>query len=183
MTHEAFIDQLSQVLEPLSMTIQNGEAFPNPPLDVIRYYARKVKLHWFPVLGQAVSVVAVVRQPPDLSSEPVSIRELVNRVSLAVNGRYPPWPSGGPGFVVGLTTLILGTEPIGPEDEHRLSLSMPADRKHRIVPLGLFRINLEQNAMSFAIGPTPVDIFPEPILLGDGLSPVLGRFMPPLDLD
>lgn len=183
MTHEAFFDQLSQVLEPHSMTVGHGEEFREPPLDVLRYHTRRVRLHWFPVLGRALSVVAVVKQPPDVSTEPASLRELVSRVSRAVDGRFPPWPSGGPGLVIGLTTLVLSSDPIGPEDEQRLALSLPSDRKYRIVPLGLFRINLEQSALSFAIGPTPVDVFPEPITLGDGLSTVLGRFVPPLDLD
>ena len=53
-------------LEPLGATPEDGEEFRTPPLDVLRYYRRAVRLHAIPWLGRAWSVVAVVRQPMDV---------------------------------------------------------------------------------------------------------------------
>jgi hypothetical protein len=49
--------------------------------------------------------------------------------------------------------------------------------------MGLLRVNLEQEAFAFAIGPAPQDLFPEATTLADGFSQVLGRFVPPLELE
>ncbi|WP_235905166.1 hypothetical protein [Tautonia marina] len=128
-------------------------------------------------------MVAIIHQPKDVTASAASHRELILRVSRAVHGRYPPWPSGGPGFVIGLTTVIITTDLISPEDEQFLALALPSQARSRIVPMGLFRVNLEQEAFAFAIGPSPQDLFPEAITLADGLSSVLGRFLPPLELE
>lgn len=183
MTYEEYFDQISTLLEPLALRTDDGEDFRDPPLEVFRYEVRKVRLHWLPVLGRALGVVATVRQPDDLGFDPESYRQLLTRVARAAHGRYPPWPSGGPGLVIGLTTIVLTDDPIGLRDEQQLALALPTDQKSRVVPLGLFRINLEQEALAFAIGPSPRDLFPEPFVLADGLSTTLGRFVPPLELD
>lgn len=85
--------------------------------------------------------------------------------------------------MIGLTTVIITTDLISPQDEQFLPLALPSPARSRIVPMGLFRVNLKQEAFAFAIGPSPQDLFPEAITLADGLSRVLGRFLPPLELE
>jgi hypothetical protein len=85
--------------------------------------------------------------------------------------------------VIGLTTVIVTTDLIAPEDEQFLPLALPSQSRSRIVPMGLLRVNLEQEAFAFAIGPAPQDLFPEATTLADGFSQVLGRFVPPLELE
>lgn len=183
MTYEEFFEECSQLLRPLHYSSDDGEEFRDPPLDVLRYEVRKVRLHWIPILGRALGVVAIIHQPKDVTASAASHRELLLRVSRAVHGRYPPWPSGGPGLVIGLTTVIVTTDLIAPQDEQFLALALPGPPRSRIVPMGLLRVNLEQEAFAFAIGPSPQDLFPEAMTLADGLSRVLGRFVPPLDLE
>ncbi|MEW4567070.1 hypothetical protein AB1L88_04315 [Tautonia sp. JC769] len=183
MTYEEFFDLCSRLLRPLHCSCDDGEDFQDPPLDVLRYEVRAVRLHWIPVVGRALSVVAIVHQPRDVTATAASHRELLLRVARAVHGRYPPWPSGGPGFVVGLTTVVVTTDPVTPSDEQFLPLALPSPSRTRVVPMGLIRVNLEQEAFAFAIGPSPQDLFPEAVTLADGFSQVLGRFVPPLDLE
>ena len=183
MTHEEFFDRIDEALGPIGCRADDGEDYRAPPLDVIRYDLRAVRLHWMPVIGKALSVVAFVRQPIDLSSAPSDLRRLVERLGRAVHGRYPPWPRGGPGLVVGLTTVLISPEPIGPADEGRLAEALPQGRRSRIIPMSLIRVNLGQEAMAIAPGPDMRPLFPEPFAIADELSRSLGRFVPPLELD
>ncbi|WP_169979248.1 hypothetical protein [Tautonia rosea] len=183
MTYEEFFQECSRLLNPLQTSSDPGEEFRAPPLDVLRYEVRPVRLHWIPVLGRALGVVSIIHQPKDITASAESHRALLLRVSQAVHGRYPPWPSGGHGFVIGLTTVIVTTDRITPQDEQFLEGVFPTHFRSRIVPMAIFRVNLEQEAFAFAIGPSAQDLFPEPMTLADGLSSLLGRFVPPLELD
>jgi hypothetical protein len=190
-------DQLFEIIDPVlkeaGAMIEPGEEFRTPPLDVLRYYWRPVRLHWVPLLGRASSVVAVVRQPVDVGFRPDDYRKLVSRLALAVNGRFPPgtWSrrrgfklTGG--LVIGLTVLVLTPEPIGPEDDATLGQILgkaSATRtRTRAVPLGLMRVNLGQEALAFALAPGPAGLFSEPEALADVLSLQLRRFVPLMDL-
>jgi hypothetical protein len=183
MTHEEFFTRIAAPLGAIGCRTEDGEDYHEPPLDVVRYEVRPVRIHWLPVLGRALSVVAFVRQPVDLSSSAADSRLLLDRVRRAVHGRFPPWPKGGPGLVIGLTTVVLTPEPIGPADEGVLAGTISSDRRSRVIPMGLIRINLGQEAMAIAPSPDMRDLFPEPVSIADELSRALGRFVPPLELE
>jgi hypothetical protein len=147
-------DRLFEIIDPVLRSAgslaERGEEFRTPPLEILRYYLRPVRLSWLPFLGRASSVVAVVRQPVDVGFRPEDYRRFLTRLAMAVNGRFPPWswtwtwtwPSSwrslglglwlwpwsrsrrrgptGGGLVIGLTVVVLTPEPIGPEDDATL---------------------------------------------------------------
>jgi hypothetical protein len=152
-----------------------GEEFREPPLAVIRYYRRLVRLSWIPILGQSQSVVAVVRQPVDVDGSAAGYKRLLIRLAMAANGRFPPWR----GLVIGLTALILTPEPIGPGDDAMLGEVIGTKlRRMRVVPFGIIRANLGQEAMAMAVSASPDGLFTEPIRLADLLCEHLRRFVP-----
>lgn len=161
-----------------------GEEYRDPPLDILRYYYRPVRLHWLPWLGRALSVVAVVRQPLDIGLSAEGYRKFLTRVAMAVNGRFPPWQRSGPcGLVIGLTMVALTPEPIGPEDDGLLGQVLLAGRgRTRAVPFGIIRVNLGQEAISFALASNADQLFTEPVLLGDALTERFRRFVPLMEM-
>lgn len=192
-------DQLYEIIDPILKTagavIEEGEEYRTPPLDVLRYYRRPVRLHRVPLLGRASSVVALVRQPVDVGFGPDDYRKFLTRLAMAVNGRFPPWTWSGPGgrlprmsggLAIGLTALILTPEPIGPDDDATLGQilgTLSATRtRTRAVPMGLLRINLGQEALAFALAPGPAGLFPEPEALADTLALHFRRFVPLMEL-
>lgn len=176
---------LFEVIDPILRTLvtvpESGEEFGQPPLDVLRYYRRPVRLNWVPVLGRALSVVAVIRQPVDIGFSQAGYRALLTRVAMAVNGRFPPWRAPRC-LAVGLTALIVTPEPIRPEDDAVLGAVLGSLPRQRAVPVGLFRMNLGQEALSFALSANPDGLFPEPEQLADALTSRFRRFVPLLDL-
>jgi hypothetical protein len=191
MIEERFFETIEPVLRTTGAVVEAGEEYRAPPLEVLRYYFRPVRLHWMPLLGRASSVVAVVRQPVDIGFRPDAYQIFLTRLAKAVNGRFPPWAPRWPrvrtrsaagGLVIGLTTVILTPEPIGPDDDRVLreilgGVSVRRTRT-RAVPLGLLRINLGQEALAFALAPGPAGLFFEPEALADGLSVHFRRFVP-----
>jgi hypothetical protein len=190
-------DQLFEIIDPLlksaGAVVEAGEEYRTPPLDVLRYYWRPVRLHWVPLLGRASSVVAVVRQPVDVAFRPDDYRTFLTRLAMAVNGRFPPWTwsrgrglSVAGGLVVGLTALVLTPEPIGPDDDATLGQilgNFSATRtRTRTVPLGMLRVNLGQEALAFTLAPGPAGLFTEPEALADALTLHFRRFVPLMDL-
>jgi hypothetical protein len=195
-------DRLYEIIDPALKTagavIEAGEEYRAPPLDVLRYYYRPVRLHWMWLLGRASSVVAVVRQPVDVGFQPGDYRRFLTRLALAVNGRFPPWAGHWPrpwvrggghsaagGLVIGLTVLVLTPEPIGPDDDAILAqvLSGVSARqtRTRVVPLGLLRVNLGQEALALTLAPGPTGLFAEPEALTEVLSLHLRRFVQLID--
>lgn len=176
---------LFEIIDPILRTLgtvpEAGEEFRQPPLDVLRYYRRSVRLHWTPVLGRALSVVAVIRQPVDIGFSKEGYRLLVTRLAMAVNGRFPPWRSPR-ALSVGLTPLILTPEPIRPEDDATLGTVLGSLPRQRAVPVGLFRMNLGQEALAFALSANSEGLFPEPEQLADALTSHFQRFVPLVDL-
>jgi hypothetical protein len=190
MTEERLFEIIGPGLHSAGAAVEDGEEFRAPALDVLRYYRRPVRLHWMPVLGRASSVVAVARQPVDVGFRPEDYGGFLTRLAMAVNGRFPPWsrrrPGASGGLVVGLTALILTPEPIGPEDDAALARVLgeySARRaRTRVVPMGLLRVNLGQEALAFALSPGPDRLFPEPEDLADILSLHLRRFVPLMEI-
>ncbi len=105
---------------------------------------------------------------------------------MAVNGRFPPWGLGRhpKGLVLGMTAVVLTPEPITASDDDTLRSVVngrPLPRQ-LAVPLGMLRLNLGQEALSFALTTAPAGAFPEPIALADALTPHFRRFVPLIDV-
>lgn len=116
-------DQLTDLVEPVlqqaGSSFQGGEEFRQPPLDVLRYYRRSVRIGRIPLLGSAQSVVLMARQPVDIDGTQASYVRFLTRLAMAVNGRFPPWR----GLTIGLNALVLTPEPIAPGDDDMLRRS------------------------------------------------------------
>lgn len=181
MTEDAFFALIDPVMKASGSVPEVGEEFRTPPLDVLRYYRRGVRLHWLPVFGRGLSVVAVVRQPMDVGFLASDYRRFLTRLAMAVNGRFPPWNRG---LTVGLTVVVLTPEPIGPDDDATLRgiVSGRALPRQRAVPMGLIRVNLGQEALAFALASGPEGVFTEPAALADALSPHFRRFVPLIEV-
>ena len=186
MTEDDFFAKIEPTFKELGSIPAEGEEFREPSLDVLRYYGRQVRLHWLPILGKAMSVTAVARQPVDVGFSVEEYRKLLDRLGMAVNGRFPPWGthSGNRGIALGLTAIILTPEPIAASDDSILAkvVNGKALKRQRAVPLGVLRVNLGQEAMAFALANGPPGVFSEPTALADAMSPHLRRFVPFLEV-
>jgi hypothetical protein len=171
-------DQLIELIEPpiqqVGSSFHGGEEFRQPPLDVLRYYRRPVQIGRIPLVNQAQSVVLVARQPVDIDGTRASYEQLLTRLAMAVNGRFPPWR----GLTIGLNTLVLTPEPIAPGDDDMLRGVLGLKlRRMRVVPLGLYRINLGQEAMALAMQTDPTGAFSEGGILAELLCERFRRFV------
>jgi hypothetical protein len=175
MIEDRFIELIDPILRDSGSALEEGEEFREPPLDVLRYYRRTVTLNWIPVLGKSLSVVTVVRQPVDVDLSRTAYERFLARVAMAANGRFPPWR----GLVIGLTVLVLSGEPIGPDDDAMLGQVLGIKlRRMRVVPFGLVRINLGQDAIALALRKDPHGLFTEPGRLADALCDQFRRYVP-----
>jgi hypothetical protein len=180
MVEDRFIELVEPILRELGSVREAGEAFQEPPLDVLGYYPRRVRLNWLPVLGRALGVVMVARQPVDIEGTPAGYQRLLTRLAMAANGRFPPWQ----GVVLGLTVLVLTPEPIAPGDDAMLRQALDVKlRRMRVVPFGLIRVNLGQEAVALAINSSPDGLFPEPGRLADILCEHLRRYVPLVSME
>jgi hypothetical protein len=177
MIQDRLIELVDESLRAAGCALEPGEEFRTPPLEVIRYYHRPVRLSRIPFLGTALSVACVNRQPIDVHGARAGYQRLLMRLAMAVNGRFPPWR----GLVIGLTAIVLTSEPIEPGDDDMLRevLGMKL-RRMRVVPFGLLRVNLGQEALALAINSSPGGLFIEPERLADLLTEHLRRYVPPL---
>ncbi len=172
---------LDSVLKPLGAIAEDGDESRSPPLEILRYYVRPIRLSPIPILGRGLGVVAVARQPIDVAMTQGGYRSLVERLSLAVNSRFPPIRQGR-GLSLGLTSVIATPEPIGPGDDAILEKVLGPVPRSRAVPMGLIRVNLGQEAVSFALKRGPQGSFPEGEAMADALSSRLRRFLPLMEL-
>ncbi len=176
-------DHLMELIDPLlreaGSTLEEGEEFRDPPLDVLRFYRRVVRLSRLPLIGKSQSVVVVARQPVDVDGTRAAYERLLMRLAMAANGRFPPWR----GLVIGLTALVLTPEPIVAGDDAMLREVLGIKlRKMRVVPFGLLRINLGQEAMALALQADPDGRFTEPVQLADALCERFRRFVPLIEV-
>jgi hypothetical protein len=179
MLEDRFIELIEPVLRAGGSASDFGEEFREPPLDVLRYYRRALRLFRLPLFGRAQSIVMVVRQPVDIEGTKAGYERLVKRMARAASGRYPPWR----GPVAGLTALVLTPEPIGSGDDAMLRDALATKlRRMRVVPFALFRLNLGQEAMAMAIHTDPDGLFSEPGRLADALCSEFRRFVPLIEL-
>lgn len=180
MIEDDLFELLDSVLTPLGATGEDGDESSDPPLDILRYYVRPIRLSSFPILGKGLSVVAVCRQPIDLGIASDGYRSLITRLSRVVNTRFPPIRKGR-GILLGMTAVVTTPEPIGPEDDAMLARALSPVSRSRSVPLGILRVNLGQEAVSFSLKRGPIGAFPEPEALADAISVRLRRFVPFLE--
>jgi hypothetical protein len=179
MTEDQFIELIEPVLQQASARSQGGEEFRRPPLEILRYYRRPARISRVPVLGHAQSVVLLARQPVDIEGSRPSYERLLTRLAMAANGRFPPWK----GLTIGLNAVVLTPEPItfGDDDMLREVLGIKL-RKMRAVPLGIYRINLGQEAMALAMHTDPSGAFTEGSLLAELLCERFRRFVPLIEM-
>jgi hypothetical protein len=179
MIEDQFIELIDPILKAGNSALEDGEEFREPPLNVLRYYRRVVRLNWVPTLGSALSVVALVRQAVDIDGSKAGYERFLIRIASAANGRFPPWR----GLTIGLTAIALTPEPIGPGDDAMLRQVLDRKlRRMRVVPFGLIRINLGQEAMAMAVNSSPDNLFDESTRLADALTLHLRRFVPLIDV-
>lgn len=180
MIEDDLFELLDSVLLPLKATVEPGDDSQDPPFEVLRYYVRPVRVSAVPILGRGLSVVAVCRQPLDLGIGGEGYRRLMERLALVVNTRFPPIRKGR-GLTLGLTAVVTTPEPIGPEDDNALARTLDPVPRVRAVPLGIIRVNLGQEAVSFSMRRGPEGVFPEPERVADALAARLRRFVPFLE--
>jgi hypothetical protein len=125
--------------------------------------------------------VAVVRQPVDVALSAAGYRRLLLRLASALNARYPPWgkSQAGGGLALGMTAVVLTPEPIAPGDDavlREVVNGRPLPR-HRAVPMGVIRVNLSQEAISFALASGPEGVFTEAAAIADALTPHFRRYV------
>lgn len=174
MPSEELLELIENALAPLGVAPEQGEVFRSPELAVLEYFTRPVLLNRVPLLGRALSVTAVVDQPPDVGSGAEGYRALLARVARASSSRFSPLR----GLSVGLGTVIVTTDEITPEDDQDLQSALENLPRFRSVLLGAFRVNLAQQALSLALVRGPDGLFPEPELLAEALTPRFRRFVP-----
>lgn len=177
MVEDRLIELIEPVLRELGSVREPGESFATPPMDVLAFYPRRVRLSRLPILGRALGLSMVARQPVDVEGTADGYRRLLTRMAMAANGRFPPRQ----GLVLGLSAVVLTPEPIAPGDDAMLGQVLDVKlRRMRSVPFGLFRINLGQEAMAMAIRESPGGLFPESGRLADALCPHFRRYLPPV---
>ena len=181
MIEEDLFELMDSILHPLGAASEDGDESRVPPLDVLGYYARSVRVSAIPILGRGLSVVAVCRQPVDVGLAGDGYRRLIERLALVVNTRFPPIRKGR-GLTLGLTVVVTTPEPIGPDEDAALAKVLDPVARTRAVPLGVFRLNLGQEAVSFALKRGPADLFPEPNALADAFSTKFRRFVPLMEM-
>ena len=110
------------------------------------------RLNRVPIFGEAHSVVMVDPAAGRHRRNEGRSERLLTRLAMAANGRFPPWR----GLVIGLTAIVLTPEPIEPADDAMLRevLGVKLGRM-RVVPFGLIRVNLGQEAIALAIQSEP----------------------------
>jgi hypothetical protein len=180
MLEDRFIEVIEPVLRELGSVREAGEAFREPAVDILGYYPRRVRLSRIPLVGRALGLVIVARQPVDIDGTAAGYQRLLTRMAMAANGRFSPWH----GLIIGLTAVVLTPEPIAPGDDAMLRqvLDQAKLRRMRVVPFGLIRVNLGQESIAFAINSSPDDLFPEPGRLADVLCENLRRYVPLIEM-
>jgi hypothetical protein len=175
---EELLELIEEALKPLGAAREEGEVYRSPELDVLEYLTRPVRLNGVPLLGRALSVTAIVNQPPDVGSGVEGHRALLARVARAAGSRFSPFR----GVSIGLCAVIVTTEEITPEDDRDLQTALENLPRFRAVPLGAFRVDLARQALSLAIVRGPDGLFSEPEVLAEALTPRFRRYVPMVEM-
>jgi hypothetical protein len=164
------------ILEPLGGRTEGAIAYERPELVVEWSQARAVRLSRIPWLGCAQSLVLLVRDPADLPFGEPGLRSLWGRLSDVAAARLPM--RAGP--TIALTAVVLAADPLRPEDTAVLERTLRPVPRQRVVPLGIFRVDLERQAFAYALRRGPQGLFLEPELLAEALSRSLRQFVRPI---
>ncbi|QEH33173.1 hypothetical protein OJF2_16700 [Aquisphaera giovannonii] len=174
MTDDQLLGLIDPVLRDGGSHADEGEDYRRPAVEVLRYYRRPLKWNPVPILGRALSVVAVARATGDDAPPGQGHRQLLERTAMVVGARYSPWQAP----TIGLTVVGLTDEPIGAGTEADLDQALGSSmRRFRVVPLGLILVNLDRETLSFALRAGPDQLFPEPVRVADVLGDRLRRFV------
>ncbi len=177
MTEAELLERLGSVLTPLGCERSDGREYLEPSLSECAVFARGVRLGRLPVFGRGLSVVSVVEVPEGFDLRPDGLAELNRRAGHAVCDRFPPYR----GLSIGLTTVLVGSEAVAPDDDRRLAEVLQGIAPTRVVPLGLFLLDLERGQMAGALRRGPEGLYPEPEAVHDALVDDFGRFLPLVD--
>ena len=177
MTEDNLRDWLDSSMRDLGCVFEPGNEQQSPPLEVLGYYVRRVRLSWLPILGQGLGVVAVCRMPSDLSGSVAAYRPLISRISELVNSRFPPIRKGR-GITLGLTTIVLTDDTISTDEDSRLAHVLEPVLRTRVVPLAIFVVNIEQDTFASSLKRGPEGLFPEPEAIADNLASKFRRYLP-----
>jgi hypothetical protein len=176
MREEEFIELINQAVRPLGARADEAEDYREPSLSVLGYWSRGARLHPLPFFGRSLSLVILVRQPVDVDRVD-DYAVLMKRIGQVVNARFPPWKRNS-GLSVALTTIVTTPEPIVSTDEETLAKVLRSSPTFRVVPLGLVRVNLGQEAIAFALADGPAGVYSEPTTIVDALTLHFRRFVP-----
>ena len=177
MQEEEFLNGFSQWAKENLWQLLEGETFSQPPLDVLAYAAKPIRLSRLPLFGRGLAVVAITRHPVDLMSDTVGLKIWVQRLAKAVNGQYPPWKKLRPGAIL-LIAVQLTPEPIRGEDEDKFKPVLGFWTGSRVVPAGVSRMNLGQGAMASVLAEGLPRDLPEVGQLIDSWGLEFSRFVP-----
>ena len=167
------LDLVDSVLKPLGSETVDGDELREPPLEILRYSVRRVRVSSIPFLGRGLSVVAIARLPIDLAT--ATSDRLLDRLGDVIGTRFPPLVRGH-GLALGFTAVVTTPEPIRGDEEAILDRAVVSARRQRAIPLGLLRVNLGQQACAFALRSGPGDAFPEPLALAEAFSQKFRRY-------
>jgi len=177
MLTDEFLEHVDSTLRPLGGRKSEGLAFEQPPLVIEQAHWRQVRTSWLPWLGLTQSITLVVQQPSDLPFHESGMRQFWERLSLVASAQATL--RKGPG--IALTAIQLTSDRLEPNDSAMLERTLQPVARQRAIPLGVFRVNLQQGIFSYAIRRGPGGLFPEPELLADEFCKHLGQFVPLLD--
>jgi hypothetical protein len=177
MPEDDFLSDLSAWAKANLWQPLEGETFSQPPLEVLTYAAKPIRLSRLPLFGRGLAVLAVTRHPVDLKSDTQGLKSWAQRLAKAVNGQYPPWKKLRPGAVL-LIAVQLTPEPIRGEDEEKYKPVLGLWTGTRVVPAGILRINLGQQAMASVLAEGLPRDLPEVGNLVDNWGMKFSRFLP-----
>lgn len=174
MSLDLLLEMLDVLLRRDACVRSAGDEYQDPPLEVAAYYPKSVRLHWLPWVGRGLSLTAVVRRLAPCPFDPDACTGLIRQVDSAARRRFPAWRYGP---ALGLTLMEVTDQPIEPGDDSVLQKVLERPVRTRSVPLGLFRLNLEQEAMAFALRNVAGDEFAQPKVVAEALSERFRRYV------
>lgn len=182
MTEDDLRDWLDSAMRDLGCVFEPGNEQQSPPLEVLGYYVRRVRITWVPIVGQGLSIVAVCRMPSDLTGTERIYRDLIERLSELVNSRFPPIFKSR-GITLGLSVIVLTNQMISADEDSRLARVLEPVLRTRVVPLSIFVVNLEQDTFASSLKRGPEGLFPESESIADGFASKFRRFLPLINLE
>ena len=177
MLESELLGHLDAPLASRGATLHDGQAYDEPPLVVLRFASRPTRVSRLPLLGRALGVVVVAREPVDLGFDAAGLKALLVRLGRAASYRFPNRLGPQGGLAIGLTAVVLTPRPIDPDDDARLDAALSAAPAGRSLPVGLFRVNLARECVAMAWRSGPRDGFPEPLAVAETLGTVLARHL------